>query len=210
MYAPGTLSRQPIVIVVDDDLGVRNALAGAFDSIGLSSKTFGTADELFAFGKIDQPGCLVLDVRLPGLGGLELQARLAEMGNQMPIVFITGFGDIPMSVRALKAGAVDFLTKPFRDQDVLEAVSVAIAKDVERRGGESRSLRLKHLAKTLTPRELEVMNAVVKGAPNKQIAYALGIAETTVKLHRGNVMRKMEASSLVELVDKAWKIASLA
>lgn len=198
---------KPVVIVVDDDAGVRNALSGVLESIGLECRTYSTADELFALGKLDQPGCLILDVRLPGVSGLELQATLNQMGNHLPIVFITGFGDIPMSVRALKAGAVDFLTKPFRDQDVLDAVASAIAKDAARRGDESDTSKLKELVMSLTPRELEVMNEVVTGALNKQIAYTLGITETTVKLHRGNVMRKMQAATLVDLVNKARRLA---
>ncbi len=196
-----------IVLVVDDDAGIRNALCGVLESVGLECRAYSTADELFALGKLDQPGCIVLDVRLPGVSGLELQAKLKAMGNHLPIVFITGFGDIPMSVRALKAGAVDFLTKPFRDQDVLDAVSSAVAKDAARRGDVMETSKLTELLASLTPRELEVMNEVTKGALNKQIAFTLGITETTVKLHRGNVMRKMQAATLVDLVDKVRKLS---
>jgi len=202
-------STKAVVIVVDDDAGIRNALSGVLESVGLECRTYSTADELFSLGKLDQPGCIILDVRLPGVSGLELQTKLNLMGNHLPIVFITGFGDIPMSVRALKAGAVDFLTKPFRDQDVLDAVASAIAKDAARRGDALETSKLSELLASLTPRELEVMNEVTKGAMNKQIAYTLGITETTVKLHRGNVMRKMQAATLVDLVDKVRKLSEI-
>lgn len=204
-----SVSAKAVVIVVDDDAGIRDALSGVLESVGLECRTYSTADELFSIGKLDQPGCIILDVRLPGVSGLELQAKLNLMGNHLPIVFITGFGDIPMSVRALKAGAVDFLTKPFRDQDVLDAVASAIAKDAARRGDAMEASKFKELLASLTPRELEVMHEVTKGAMNKQIAYTLGITETTVKLHRGNVMRKMQAATLVDLVDKVRKLSEM-
>ncbi|MGO4125676.1 response regulator transcription factor [Inquilinus sp. YAF38] len=193
----------PLVIVVDDDEGIREALTDLLRSVGVETKSFGSTRELLDAAPTDRPGCLILDVRLPGISGLDLQAQLARNGNTRPIIFMTGHGDIPMSVRAMKAGATDFLTKPFRDQDMLDAVAAAIDKDMAQRRDAAAAKEVAALAATLTPRETEVMAAVVKGLMNKQIAGLLGISEITVKLHRGNVMRKMAVRSVADLVRKA-------
>jgi FixJ family two-component response regulator len=192
-----------IVYVVDDDPSMREALVDLFLSVRMEARAFESAQDLLDNAGLDRPGCILLDVRLPGANGLDFQLHLEELGNRMPIVFMTGHGDIPMSVRAMKAGAVDFLAKPFRDQDVLDAVSVAFKKDQEIRRQSAVNGAVSDLAKTLTRREHEVMAAVVQGLMNKQIAFNLGISEITVKLHRGNVMRKMEVRSVAELVRKA-------
>jgi FixJ family two-component response regulator len=193
----------PLVLVVDDDEGIREALTDLLRSVGIETKSFGSTRELLDAAPSDRPGCLILDVRLPGISGLDLQAQLARNGNTRPIIFMTGHGDIPMSVRAMKAGATDFLTKPFRDQDMLDAVAAAIDKDMAQRQDAAAAKEVAALAATLTPRETEVMAAVVKGLMNKQIAGLLGISEITVKLHRGNVMRKMAVRSVADLVRKA-------
>ncbi|MGF6228747.1 FixJ family two-component response regulator [Inquilinus ginsengisoli] len=193
----------PLVLVVDDDEGIREALTDLLRSVGIETKSFGSTRELLDAAPSDRPGCLILDVRLPGISGLDLQAQLARNGNTRPIIFMTGHGDIPMSVRAMKAGATDFLTKPFRDQDMLDAVAAAIDKDMAQRRDAAAAKEVAALAATLTPRETEVMAAVVKGLMNKQIAGLLGISEITVKLHRGNVMRKMAVRSVADLVRKA-------
>jgi FixJ family two-component response regulator len=193
----------PVVYVVDDDPSIREALVDLFASARILAEGFETAQGLLDSADLGRPGCIVLDVRLPGLNGLDFQAQLERNGNRMPIIFVTGYGDIPMTVRAMKAGAVDFLAKPFRDQDILDAVSVAFEKDRAARQESAASMAVSELAGTLTPREREVMAAVVKGLMNKQIAYDLGISEITVKLHRGNVMRKMQVRSVAELVRKA-------
>src|SRR3954470_3657021 len=178
LWAPND---RPIIHIVDDDESVRSALARLFRSVGLETRTYKSAIDFFNTGLVDTPGCIILDVRLPGASGLEVQPQLADRGIRMPIVLITGYGDIPMSVRAMKAGAVDFLTKPFRDQDILDAVGIAIEKDMARRREMAASDAVASLVDTLTPREREVMAAVVKGLMNKQIAYDLGISEITVK-----------------------------
>ncbi|MBK1838659.1 response regulator transcription factor [Azospirillum sp. YIM B02556] len=201
--APSTVKDDPLVLVVDDDAGMREAVVDLLRSVGIESRAFGSTAELLAAAVPDQPGCLILDVRLPGLGGLEFQTRLESLGIALPIVFMTGFADVPMSVRAMKAGAADFLIKPFRDQDMLDAVDAAIARDRTRRRGRAASMTVETLAATLTPREREVMAEVVKGRLNKQIAGDLGISEVTVKLHRGKVMRKMQVRSVADLVRKA-------
>jgi FixJ family two-component response regulator len=193
----------PLVLVVDDDESIREALTDLLRSVGIETKSFGSTRELLDAAPSDRPGCLILDVRLPGISGLDLQAQLARNGNTRPIIFMTGHGDIPMSVRAMKAGATDFLTKPFRDQDMLDAVAAAIDKDMAQRRDAAAAKEVAALAATLTPRETEVMAAVVKGLMNKQIAGLLGISEITVKLHRGNVMRKMAVRSVADLVRKA-------
>ena len=193
----------PVVFIVDDDLSMREALMDLFRSMKFEAQAFESAAALTDVTNFDRPGCIVLDVRLPGLSGLDFQAQLERLGSKMPIVFMTGFGDIPMSVRAMKAGAVDFLTKPFKDQDILDAVAAAMERDAQRRRQHAQSEAIASLAGHLTPREREVMKAVVTGLMNKQIAHELGISEVTVKLHRGNVMRKMEARSVAELVRKA-------
>lgn len=196
-------SASPIVYVVDDDESIRESLVDLFRSIQMDAVSFATTAAFLDTADLRRPGCILLDIRLPGLSGLDFQLHLERIGSRMPIVFMTGFGDIPMSVRAMKAGAVDFLTKPFRDQDILDAVGVAIEKDMSRRREMAASDAVASLVDTLTPREREVMAAVVKGLMNKQIAYDLGISEITVKLHRGNVMRKMQVRSVADLVRKA-------
>jgi FixJ family two-component response regulator len=191
------------VFVVDDDASVREALDGLFRSIGLQAKTFGSAAEFLQHKLPDAPSCLVLDVRLPGLSGLDFQAELAAAGLQIPIVFMTGHGDIPMTVKAMKAGAIEFLPKPFRDQDMLDAVQQALERDRERRERNSGLAKLKSNFDTLTPREQEVMGLVTAGLMNKQVAGEIGVSEITAKVHRGNIMRKMGAKSLAELVRMA-------
>jgi FixJ family two-component response regulator len=193
----------PVVYVVDDDPSIREALVDLFISIRTDAKSFESAQELLDNADLGRPGCILLDVRLPVVNGLDFQLHLEKLGNRMPIIFMTGHGDIPMTVRAMKAGAVDFLAKPFRDQDILDAVSMAFQKSREVRQQSATNSAVTELAQTLTRREHEVMAAVVQGLMNKQIAFNLGISEITVKLHRGNVMRKMEARSVAELVRKA-------
>ncbi|CAH0342933.1 response regulator transcription factor [Rhizobium sp. CECT 9324] len=193
----------PIVYVVDDDPSICEALVDLFLSTRTEAKSFESPQDLLDNADLGRPGCILLDVRLPGANGLDFQLHLEKLGNRMPIIFMTGHGDIPMTVRAMKAGAIDFLAKPFRDQDILDAVAVAFQKDREVRQQSAANGAVSELAKTLTRREHEVMAAVVQGLMNKQIAFNLGISEITVKLHRGNVMRKMEARSVAELVRKA-------
>ena len=190
---------EPSVFVVDDDVSVREALRNLLRSVGLKVEAFSTAQE-FLSRSSSGPGCLVLDVRLPGLSGLDLQRQLAEANREIAIVFITGHGDIPMSVRAIKAGAVEFLTKPFRDQDLLDAVRQAIDRDREIRSRENETVVLRERYTSLTPREQEVMEYVARGLVNKQIAAEIGITESTVKLHRGRLMHKMKAQSLADLI----------
>ena len=199
---PGADTASPLVVIVEDDEGVREGLQDLLHSVGLDTLAYGATRDLLAATLPDRPGCLILDVRLPGSSGLDLQAKLAAMGNRMPIIFMTGHGDIPMTVQAMKAGALDFLTKPFRDQDMLDAIAVAIERDRARRAASAGVAEIEALAATLTAREAEVMAQVVKGLLNKQIAHALGISEITVKIHRGNVMRKMAAGSVADLVRK--------
>jgi FixJ family two-component response regulator len=192
-----------IVLVVDDDPSVRDALTYLFQSMELPVKAFATASELLDSELPDVPSCLVLDIRLPGGSGLEFQEVLAKAGVQIPIVFLTGHGDIPMSVKAMKAGAVDFLTKPFRDQDMLDAVTKALDQDRRRRAGEKSLSDMRQRFGSLTPREQEVMALAASGLRNKQIAYQLQVEEITVKIHRGRAMRKMEARSFADLVTMA-------
>jgi FixJ family two-component response regulator len=201
--AAATLAATPLVFIVDDDESIREALTDLLRSVGIESRCFGSTRDLLDAAPTDRPGCLILDVRLPGLSGLDLQAQLVRNRNTRPIIFMTGHGDVPMTVRAMKAGAMDFLTKPFRDQDMLDAVAAAIDKDMAQRQEAVAAKEVAAQAATLTPRETEVMAAVVKGLMNKQIAGLLGISEITVKLHRGNVMRKMEVRSVADLVRKA-------
>ncbi|WP_105432675.1 MULTISPECIES: response regulator transcription factor [Neorhizobium] len=203
MSLKGQSGETPVVYVVDDDPSIREALVDLFLSVRTEAQAFESAQELLDKADLRRPGCILLDVRLPGANGLDFQLHLEKVGNQMPIVFMTGHGDIPMTVRAMKAGAVDFLSKPFRDQDILDAVALAFQKDRDLRQQSAANGAVTELAKTLTRREHEVMAAVVKGLMNKQIAFSLGISEITVKLHRGNVMRKMEVRSVADLVRKA-------
>jgi FixJ family two-component response regulator len=196
------------VYVVEDDVSVREALRNLLRSVGLNVETFSSAEEFLASGCLG-PGCLVLDVRLRGLSGLDLQRRLAENHCAIPIVFITGHGDIQMSVKAIKAGAIEFLTKPFRDQDLLDAVRQAIERDQQARSRENEIAELRERHESLTPREQEAMQYVVRGLANKQIAAELGITEPTVKLHRGRLMHKMGARSLADLIRMAEKLTPL-
>ena len=197
-------AERPLVLIVDDDEDVRTALQELMLSVGLDAMCFASPRELLESEVPDRPGCLVLDVRMPGASGLDLQHQLAAKGNLKPIIFLTGHGDIPMSVQAMKAGAVDFLTKPFRDQTLLDAVTIAIEKDIEQIAATRRAKQHFDLFVTLTQRERQVMREVARGRLNKQIAFDLGIKEITVKLHRGNVMRKMNAASVGELI-RAWE-----
>jgi FixJ family two-component response regulator len=193
----------PVVLIIDDDQSVRVALANLFHSMNFPVQVFGSTSELMESKLPDAASCLVLDIRLPGVNGLEFQGELAKAGIHLPIVFMTGHGDIPMSVRAMKAGAVDFLTKPFRDQDMLDAVTRALEQDSKRRESQKAISNLRVLYGSLTPREREVMTLVTLGLMNKQIAGELHVSEITVKIHRGNVMRKMAARSLADLVRMA-------
>jgi FixJ family two-component response regulator len=197
---------RPTVFVVDDDASVREAVRSLLRSVGLSVETFGTAQEFLSNPRNSAPGCLVLDVRLPGIGGLELQHQLAERNLHVPIIFITGHGDIPMSVRAIKAGAVEVLTKPFRDQDLLDAVNQAIEQDRRAREQRAEIAELRRRYEGLSRREQEVMGLVVRGFPNKQIAGTLGTSEATIKLHRARSIQKMQAGSLADLIRMAEKL----
>ena len=196
-------AREPLVFVVEDDELVRGALSNLFQSVGLAVEVFGSASEMLQSKLPDVASCLVLDIRLPGLSGLDFQGELAKANVHIPVIFMTGHGDIPMTVKAMKGGAVDFLTKPFRDQDMLDAVTVAIERDRKRRETDKIVANLQTHFETLTPREREILALVSSGLMNKQIAAELGLAEITVKIHRGRIMKKMDARSLADLVRKA-------
>jgi FixJ family two-component response regulator len=204
---PSPVEAAPVVFVVDDDEELRLALDNLFRSVGLQARLFGSAAEFLKAGPADAPGCLVLDIRLPGMSGLEFQAQLGRTGNELPIVFMTGHGDVPMSVRAMKAGAVDFLTKPFRDQDMLDAVAAAIETDRQRRAAAEAGRDVRARFESLSPREREVMTLVTRGLMNKQVAGELGLSEITVKLYRAQAMRKMSADTLADLVRMAEQLA---
>jgi FixJ family two-component response regulator len=196
----------PTVFIIDDDRGMRQAVQDLVESVGLRAESFATGEEFLSRKRANGPNCLVLDVRLPQMSGLDFQRRLADTGMQIPIIFITAHGDIPMSVRALKSGAVEFLTKPFRDQDLLDAIQQALQRDRQAREQQATLRDLQERYQALTAREREVMTLVVSGMLNKQIASEIGASEATVKIHRGHVMQKMQAGSVVDLVRMADKL----
>src|ERR1700759_2902076 len=195
--------QSPVVHIVDDDDSLRHGLASLLRSVGLNPKTYSTTQEFLQTDRLEAPGCIVLDIRLPGISGLDFQEQLVALGIRLPVILMTGHGDIPMSVRAMKAGAVDFLPKPFRDQDMIDAVTIAINRDRTQREKEGHSLAIADKYAALSPREREVMALVTSGRLNKQVAAELGLSEVSVKIHRGAAMRKMEARSLADLVRMA-------
>lgn len=191
---------KPTVFIVDDDAAIRFAMQALMDSVNLNHEIFASADEFLEKIAGQRPGCLVLDIRMPGLGGLELQEELIKRGNTLPIIFITGHGDVPMAVEAMQKGAVDFIQKPFRDQELLDRIREALATDEERREAQQHHAEVAHRLERLTNREREVFDLVVTGKPNKVIAYELGVSQRTVEIHRARVMEKMQARSLADLV----------
>lgn len=199
-----------ITHIIDDDPSLRSALQRLLRSVSLDSENYSSCTEFLKAPKPDVPSCLLLDVRLPGISGLEFQSQLNALGIDIPVIFMTGYGDIPMSVQAMKAGAVDFLPKPFRDQDLLDAVNAAIEKDLARREAQASNQLLLKRFEGLTDRERQVMQLVTTGLLNKQVAFELGLSEITIKLHRASVMRKMDASSLADLVKMSEKLAGVA
>ncbi len=218
-FAPFDISSEPpmphkeremevtsIVHVIDDDPSLRRAVPALLRSVGIAAAAYESCDAFLAAARPDVPSCLLLDVRLPGISGLDFQAQLEAHGVRMPVIMITGHGDVPMTVRAMKAGASDFLTKPFRDQDLIDAVSTAIAVDTKQRAADGEVAALRARFETLSPRERQVMELVTAGRLNKQAAYDLGLSEITVKLHRGSAMRKMEARTLADLVKMAERL----
>ena len=200
---PQASDELPLVHIVDDDDSLRQGLASLLRSVGLNARTYSSTQEFLQSDCLEAPGCIVLDIRLPGMSGLDFQEQLAGLGIRLPVILMTGHGDIPMSVRAMKAGAVDFLPKPFRDQDMIDAVTVAINRNRMQREKEGQSLAIVDRYATLSPREREVMALVTAGKLNKQVAGELGLSEVTVKIHRGAAMRKMGARSLADLVRMA-------
>jgi FixJ family two-component response regulator len=200
---PFDTSDRAVVHVVDDDASLRAAMESLFDSVGLATRTYGTARDFLSTSLADSPGCIVIDIRLPDMNGLEFQAQLSHIGVRLPVVMMTGYGDIPMSVSAMKRGAVDFLPKPFRDQDMLDAVMTAIERDRQRRTADSDLSQVRERFGSLSAREQQVMLLVTAGKMNKQVAGELGISEITVKIHRGAAMRKMGARTLADLVRMA-------
>jgi FixJ family two-component response regulator len=196
----------PTVFIIDDDRGMRQSMQDLVESVGLRAESFATGEEFLGRKRTNDPSCLVLDVRLPQMSGLDFQRRLAETGVQIPIIFVTAHGDVPMSVRALKSGAVEFLTKPFRDQDLLDAIQQALQRDRADRERQAEIDDLQERYRSLTAREREVMTLVVTGMLNKQIASEIGASEATVKIHRGHVMQKMQAGSVVDLLRMADKL----
>ena len=200
---PFETSKRAVVHVVDDDASLCAALECLFESVGLDTLTYGAARDFLNASLADQPGCIVIDIRLPDMSGLEFQAQLTQVGVHLPVIMMTGYGDIPMTVRAMKRGAMDFLSKPFRDQDMLDAVMVAIERDRQRRTADDNASQVRQLFGTLTPREQQVMMLVTTGKMNKQVAGELGVSEITAKIHRGAAMRKMGARTLADLVRMA-------